>query len=178
MRSAPTARIRIRSAPRGRVSTQSLPDVERTRHAGHRAASGSSVTSCTILTPSPVTTTRSTANPASHSEVGHGRGASVPRKVIERSCWSACRTAAAGRCADGLLLDRRGPSGAPPVEEMRSEVAAHVRLFVASPGIGSDGMSARSRSGLGVGPSVRAAGPVGVEPLTASTSKSKLPNTC
>ena len=49
---------------RGRVSTQSLPDVERTRHAGHRAASGSSVTSCTTLAPSAVNATRSTANPA------------------------------------------------------------------------------------------------------------------
>jgi hypothetical protein len=34
----------------GRVSTQSLPDVETDPHAGHLAASGSSVTSCTILT--------------------------------------------------------------------------------------------------------------------------------
>ncbi|MCU1628758.1 MAG: hypothetical protein JWP64_3707 [Pseudonocardia sp.] len=49
----------------GRVSTQSLPEVERTRQPGQRAASGSSVISCTIRTPSPVSATRSTAKPSS-----------------------------------------------------------------------------------------------------------------
>ena len=49
----------------GRVSTQSLPEVDIDRQSGHRAASGSSVTSCTILTPRPVSTTRSTASPSS-----------------------------------------------------------------------------------------------------------------
>jgi hypothetical protein len=49
----------------GRVSTQSLPEVERTRQAGQRAASGSSVTSCTTLVPTAVSTTRSTAKPSS-----------------------------------------------------------------------------------------------------------------
>jgi hypothetical protein len=50
---------------RGRVNTQSLPDVDTDPHTGQRAASGSSVPNCTILTPSPVSTTRSTARPSS-----------------------------------------------------------------------------------------------------------------
>ncbi len=49
---------------RGRVSTQSFPDVDTVRHAGQRAASGSSVTNCTILSPASERTTRSTANPS------------------------------------------------------------------------------------------------------------------
>ncbi len=49
---------------RGRVSTQSFPEVDTAPHAGQRAASGSSVTSCTIFTPDGASTTRSTANPA------------------------------------------------------------------------------------------------------------------
>jgi hypothetical protein len=49
----------------GRVSTQSFPEVDTTLHTGQRAASGSSVTSCTIRTPSGAHATRSTANPAS-----------------------------------------------------------------------------------------------------------------
>jgi len=50
---------------RGRVNTQPLPEVDTTAHAGHRAASGSSVTSCTIFTPTLERTTRSTASPSS-----------------------------------------------------------------------------------------------------------------
>src|SRR5215211_4952695 len=50
---------------RGRVNTQSLPDVDSDPHTGHLAASGSSVTSCTILTPTAMSTTRSTARPSS-----------------------------------------------------------------------------------------------------------------
>ena len=48
----------------GRVSTQSFPDVDTTRQPGQRAASGSSVTSCTTLVPPAVSTTRSTAKPS------------------------------------------------------------------------------------------------------------------
>ncbi len=53
-----------REVPRP-VSTQSLPEVDRCPHPGQRAASGSSVTTCTTVTPAEERTTRSTARPSS-----------------------------------------------------------------------------------------------------------------
>jgi hypothetical protein len=51
----------------GRVQTHSFGDVDNTRHPAHRAASGSSVTSCTSRTPTGLSQTHSTANPANAS---------------------------------------------------------------------------------------------------------------
>lgn len=92
---------------RGRVSTQSLPEVESTRQLGQHAGSGSSVTSCTIRTPPPVGTTHPTANP--HEQVAlsllsttvGGSPSAVPKHSEDHRVTGRLRSGAPNRLTAG-----------------------------------------------------------------------------
>jgi hypothetical protein len=136
---------------RGRVSTQSLPDVDTARHTGQRAASGSSVTNCTIFTPSTVSTTRSTVNPAKpnkhdasslRSTTARGSPLAAPRHSEDQGAAGRLRSGAPDELTPRLPgQDRRA------VNPGRWRWSGRVRSGPSPGGDGSPGRRACPRSG-------------------------------
>ena len=102
---------------RGRVSTHSFRDVDLTAPVGHRAASGSAVTSCTIFAPAAERAIRSTARPSSPNR----HDASSLPLTTARGSSSRCSKTQRGSRRCGPPSFRRAEQAQPQVARSRSK---------------------------------------------------------
>ena len=99
---------------RGRASTHSFRDVDLTAPVGHRAASGSAVTSCTIFAPAAERAIRSTARPSSPNR--HD-ASSLPLTTARGSSSRCSKTQRGSRRCGALVYGcRTGPASGCPVK--------------------------------------------------------------
>ena len=102
---------------RGRVSTHSFRDVDLTAPVGHRAASGSAVTSCTIFAPAAERAIRSTARPSSPNR----HDASSLPLTTARGSSSRCSKTQRGSRRCGPPSSRRAEQAQPQVARSSSK---------------------------------------------------------
>ena len=102
---------------RGRLSTHSFPDVDLTAHVGHRAASESAVTSCTIFAPAAERATRSAARPSSPNR----HDASSLPLTTARGSSSRCSKTQRGSRRCGPPSSRRAEQAQPQVARSSSK---------------------------------------------------------